>query len=176
MSDAKSISALLDEVRAERARAVARRGGDEVDGARDGFAEWTARVADCAARWMPGRFPPYGNEGIGALRRDAIKVANLALEAVERRQRMNVGIREDPWEAVARVKTQGFAVRPLDVRTHGPLEWTARIVSACGQWASLAGRETEARFQFYMLVAARVALDTAAEIDRQVETRSATES
>lgn len=63
--------------------------GPEVDDQENGFMEWVGYITKYATRWFPGGFAPWGTTTQEAFRESMIKVAALAVAAVEQFDRKN---------------------------------------------------------------------------------------
>ena len=86
-----SRESILAEVSAERDYQDSRFGGAEVDDRENGFMEWVGYVAKYSTSWFPGGFAPWSNETGLAFRKSMVKVAALAVAAVEQFDRKNSG-------------------------------------------------------------------------------------
>lgn len=78
---------ILAEVSAERDYQDQKFGGADVDDRENGPFEWVAYITSYATRWFPGGFPPFSGTTQSAFRTSMIKVAALAVAAVEQYDR-----------------------------------------------------------------------------------------
>ena len=82
-----SRESILAEVSAERDYQDEKWGGPEVDDRENGPFEWLTYICNYATKWFPGGFPPYSKETQVSYRDGLIKVAALAVAAVEQYDR-----------------------------------------------------------------------------------------
>jgi len=80
---------ILGEVSAERDYQNSKWGGPDVDDHENGYMEWVGYITRYATRWFPGGFAPWGGLTDAAFRTSMIKVAALAVAAVEQYDRKN---------------------------------------------------------------------------------------
>lgn len=82
---------VLAEVSAERDYQDEKFGGPSVDDRENGYMEWVTYIAHFSTRWFGGGFPPFSAETDSAFRRAMIKVAALAVAAIEQYDRKHIG-------------------------------------------------------------------------------------
>jgi hypothetical protein len=63
------------------------RWGDNADDTKNTPNDWVAYISKHSTRWSPGGFPPYSGETIDKFRKQMIKVAALAVAAIESLER-----------------------------------------------------------------------------------------
>jgi hypothetical protein len=73
---------IYDEIRAEREHQQ-KRWGNEVDDTKNTPWMWAAYIAQYATRWMVGSFMPLGRATTDSFRGAMVKVASIAIAAVE---------------------------------------------------------------------------------------------
>ena len=77
---------ILNEIKAEREYQIARWGND-ADDKLNGPNDWVAYIAHHSSRWFPGGFAPYSPEVLEDFRKQMVKVATLAVAAIESHDR-----------------------------------------------------------------------------------------
>jgi len=91
-------SAIFAEVEAERARQDVRWGTD-VDDARNTPNDWVAYIAHHSTRWFKGGFTPYQPQVVDTFRAQMVKVAALAVAAIESLDRQRTGYGSASFES-----------------------------------------------------------------------------
>lgn len=74
---------IFDEINAEREHQINRWGNATKDKAQNNFNDWVSYISRYSTTWFPGDFPPYSEETKAAFRKSMIKVAALAVAAIE---------------------------------------------------------------------------------------------
>lgn len=65
-------------------------GGPTIDDKYNSFNDWVAYISKYSTRWFPGGFPPYDASVTEAFKQSMIKVAALAVAAIEQVDRQHV--------------------------------------------------------------------------------------
>ena len=83
---------IFDEIKAER-QYQDKRWGHELDDRLNTPFHWVAYITQYATKWMAGTWPPFGRDTTDDFRKMMIKVAAIAVAAIESldRQRVNKG-------------------------------------------------------------------------------------
>ena len=80
-------NSIFAEISAEREYQDSKWGGAEVDDRENGYMEWVGYITKYATRWFPGGFAPWNEIAKASFRESMIKVAALAVAAVEQYDR-----------------------------------------------------------------------------------------
>lgn len=81
---------VYEEIKAERAYQIERWGNDK-DDELNRPNDWVAYIAHHSSRWFPGGFAPYSPEVLDEFRKQMVKVATLAVAAIESHDRKKNG-------------------------------------------------------------------------------------
>lgn len=79
---------IINEIKAEREYQIAK-WGVEKDDTLNNPNDWVAYISHHSSRWFPGGFRPYSPEVLADFRKQMIKVATLAVAAIESHDRLN---------------------------------------------------------------------------------------
>lgn len=77
---------IYEEIRKEREYQIAKWGNDKDDELNNPN-DWVAYITHHSSRWFPGGFRPYDRETLEVFRKQMIKVATLAVAAIESHDR-----------------------------------------------------------------------------------------
>lgn len=83
---------IYDEIKAER-EYQKEKWGVEKDDTLNTPNDWVAYIANHSSRWFPGGFRPYSEEVVADFRTQMVKVATLAVAAIESVDRGSPGSR-----------------------------------------------------------------------------------
>lgn len=85
--------AILKEISDERERQI-KRWGNDTDDTKNEPNDWVAYIAHHSTRWFNGGFAPYDAATVATFRKQMMKVATLAVSAIESldRQVMDAGV------------------------------------------------------------------------------------
>ena len=83
-----SMDTIFGEIAREREYQDEKWGGAGVDDAENGKMEWVAYITHYATKWFPGGFPPYDLGVEADFRTKMVKVAALAVAAIEQHDRV----------------------------------------------------------------------------------------
>ena len=78
---------IFDEIEGEREYQDRTWGGPEADDKHNGLNDWVTYITRYSTKWFPGGFPPYSNLVLVRFRESMVKVAALAVAAIEQTDR-----------------------------------------------------------------------------------------
>jgi len=81
---------IYDEIKKEREYQIAKWGNDKDDELNNPN-DWVAYITHHSSRWFPGGFRPYSSEVLEDFRKQMVKVATLAIAAIESHDRKSNG-------------------------------------------------------------------------------------
>lgn len=94
----KETDAILVEIQKEREYQI-ERWGNQRDDQENAPNDWVAYISHHASRWFTGGFKPYNTNAVNDYRKQMIKVATLAVAAIESLDRLRDNpSTKAPWE------------------------------------------------------------------------------
>ena len=82
-SEIAHTSSVLEEVLKEREYQIGKFGGYAVDDEKNMPNDWLSYIVAYGGKWFPGGFPPYSTSTLDQFRKSMVKVAALAVSAIQ---------------------------------------------------------------------------------------------